>query len=126
MYDGRPWNWDLRYTGRGHLWALLSGERGEYEIADCHALFTKGGDAQCLARARKRLDAMSAFANEGMMIPEQIWDKPDSAFPFGEGAGSATPLAWSMAQYIRLAMNLKRGMNLDTPDIVWRRYVSKH
>ena len=126
MYDGRPWNWDLRYTGKGHLWALLSGERGEYEIADCHALFTKGGDAQCLARARKRLDAMSAFANEGMMIPEQIWDKPNWAFPFGEGAGSATPLAWSMAQYIRLAMNLKRGMNLDTPDIVWRRYVSKH
>jgi glucoamylase len=35
MYDGRPWNWDLKYTGRGHLWALLSGERGEYEIATC-------------------------------------------------------------------------------------------
>src|SRR5207249_1349899 len=32
MYDGRRWNWDGKYTGKGHLWALLSGERGEYEI----------------------------------------------------------------------------------------------
>src|SRR5262249_16226410 len=33
MYDGRRWNWDGKYTGKGHLWALLSGERGEYELA---------------------------------------------------------------------------------------------
>ena len=33
MADGRPWNWDLKYTGKGHLWALLSGERGQYELA---------------------------------------------------------------------------------------------
>ncbi|MEP6788991.1 MAG: glycoside hydrolase family 15 protein, partial [Acidobacteriota bacterium] len=124
MYDGRSWNWDLKYTGKGHLWGLLSGERGEYEIAGCYALFPKGPNAECLAKARIRLDAMSAFANEGMMIPEQIWDKPDSAFPFGEGAGSATPLAWSMAQYIRLAVNLKIGKNIDTPDVVQRRYLA--
>ncbi|HYG83242.1 MAG TPA: hypothetical protein VD861_22780 [Pyrinomonadaceae bacterium] len=39
-----------------------------------------------------------------------------------EGAGSATPLAWSMAQFIRLAANLQEGRNLDTPDIVAARY----
>jgi glucoamylase len=119
MYDGRPWNWDLKYTGKGHLWALLSGERGQYEIAECGELKMRSA---CLAKARKRLDAMSAFANEGMMIPEQVWDKPNSVFQFGEGAGSATPLAWSMAQFIRLAINLKSGKNVDMPDVVARRY----
>ncbi len=124
MYDGRPWNWDLKYTGKGHLWALLSGERGEFEIAAClHGSRTGTASSACLLGAEKRLDTMSGFANEGMMIPEQVWDKPDSVFPFGEGAGSATPLAWSMAQYIRLAVNLKRGKNIDTPDVVARRYV---
>jgi glucoamylase len=44
---------------------------------------------------------------------------------FGEGTGSATPLAWSMAQFIRLATNIKAGRNLDTPDVVYRRYVSQ-
>jgi glucoamylase len=74
---------------------------------------------------------MLAFANEGMMIPEQIWDMKTGpaatiyspAMRFGEGTGSATPLAWSMAQFIRLALNLQAGRNLDTPDVVYNRYV---
>jgi glucoamylase len=41
---------------------------------------------------------------------------------FGKGTGSATPLAWSMAQFIRLAVNLKAGRNLDTPEVVYQRY----
>ena len=143
MYDGRPWNWDLKYTGKGHLWALLSGERGEYEIAECGMrnedlskplaptgvlsprLESRSINQTCLAKPHLRLDAMLGFANEGLMIPEQVWDKSNSAFPFGEGAGSATPLAWSMAQYVRLAVNLKRGKNIDTPDVVALRYVNK-
>jgi len=115
MDDGRPWNWDGKYTGKGHLWVLLIGERGEYEIAR--------GEFQ---KARTRLEAMSRFANEGMMLSEQIWDRPQSPTPdlkFGEGTGSATPLAWSMAQFIRLAVNLRERKNLDTPDIVARRYL---
>ena len=108
-YDGRD--------GVGRLWPLLTGERGEYEIAT--------GDIES---ARKRLDTMAAFANEGMMIPEQVWDlktsPPNGAFRFGAGTGSATPLAWSMAQFIRLAMNIEKGRNLETPRIVWERYVN--
>jgi glucoamylase len=106
-YDGR--------NGAGRLWTLLTGERGEYEIA--------AGD---LASARKRLDTMAGFANDGLMIPEQVWDlkrAPNNAFRFGAGTGSATPLAWSMAQFIRLAMNIESGRNLETPKIVWERYV---
>ena len=78
---------------------------------------------------------MLAFSSESLMLPEQIWDKKDAPpgtdrrfipeLKFGEGTGSATPLAWSMAQFIRLATNLKAGKNLDTPQIVYDRYVRK-
>jgi glucoamylase len=117
MDDGRNWNWDGKYTGKGRLWALLAGERGQYELA----LGRRGA-------ALRRLDAMSGFANAGLMIPEQVWDKPASPRPefrFGEGTGSATPLAWSMAQFIRLATNLRVGRNLDTPDLVRARYAGR-
>jgi glucoamylase len=115
MDDGRPWNWDGKYTGKGRLWALLAGERGQYELAR--------GEKEA---ALKRLDAMQGFANEGLMIPEQVWDSRDAVgFRAGEGTGSATPLAWSMAQFIRLATNLQESQNIDTPDIVAARYVRK-
>ncbi|MEP6570699.1 MAG: glycoside hydrolase family 15 protein [Acidobacteriota bacterium] len=106
-YDGR--------NGVGRLWTLLTGERGEYEIAL--------GD---LTAARRRLDAMMAFANDGLMIPEQVWDRNESPRPelrLGEGTGSATPLAWSMAQFIRLAINIKQGHNTDTPNATRARYL---
>src|SRR3712207_3944482 len=54
MDDGRPWNWDGKYTGKGRLWALLSGERGQYELAR--------GDR---ASPPGRLEAMQGSANEG-------------------------------------------------------------
>jgi glucoamylase len=93
---------------------LLTGERGEYELA--------AGD---IASARKRLDTLAGFANDGLMIPEQVWDRDESPAPslrFGAGTGSATPLAWSMAQFIRLAMSIERGRNVETPKVVWERY----
>src|SRR5215213_2652792 len=114
--DGRDWNFDGRYTGKGRLWALLAGERGQYELA-------LGRNAD----AARRLDAMAEFANDGGMITEKVWDRSESPRPefrFGEGTGSATPLAWSMAQFIRLATNIQEGRNLDTPDIVAARYVA--
>jgi glucan 1,4-alpha-glucosidase len=117
MDDGRPWNFDGKYTGKGRLWALLAGERGQYELA-------LGRKADAL----RRLDAMAGFANDGLMIPEQVWDSPQSPAPwfkFGEGTGSATPLAWSMAQFVRLAASIQEGRNLETPDIVAARYASR-
>jgi glucoamylase len=108
-YDGR--------TGKGRLWTLLTGERGEYELAR--------GDHR---GAAKYLDAMTTFANEGMMIPEQVWDRntgKESKLRWGSGTGSATPLAWSMSQFIRLAMSLKAGRNLETPRVVAARYLSE-
>ena len=105
-YDGR--------NGVGRLWTLLTGERGEYEIA--------AGDVQS---ARKRLDTMAGFANEGLMIPEQVWDRDSTGFRIGTGTGSATPLAWSMAQFIRLAMSIEKGSNVETPRVVVQRYISR-
>jgi glucoamylase len=148
MDDGRKWNWDGKYTGKGRLWALLAGERGQYEIAECRmrnaeskaetrpvGRVPRSNRPDCLTSARTRLDAMLGFANDGLMIPEQVWDKPESPknrdrefvpeLKFGEGTGSATPLAWSMAQFIRLAIYLKASKNLDTPDVVYERYVGR-
>jgi len=148
MDDGRRWNWDGKYTGKGRLWALLAGERGQYELAQYASAKAKEFNPPTgrsnykaelqhsgllLSHAQSRLDAMLGFANEGMMIPEQVWDKKEvptnrerefvPELKFGEGTGSATPLAWSMAQFIRLAMSLKAGKNLDTPQVVYDRYV---
>ncbi|HEY0405005.1 MAG TPA: glucan 1,4-alpha-glucosidase [Pyrinomonadaceae bacterium] len=116
-YGERPdgGNYDAR-SGQGRLWTLLAGERGEFELAR--------GERQAAAR---RLDAMLGFSNQGLMIPEQVWDRMDSPRPtlrFGEGTGSATPLAWSLAQFVRLVVNLQERRNLDTPDIVAARYLN--
>ncbi len=108
-YDGR--------TGGGRLWALLTGERGQYDLALGNT-----------TAAQKRLDALLSFANDGLMIPEQVWDRAESPrkeLRFGEGTGSATPLAWSMAQFIRLALNIKNGHNSETPQVVADRYLKR-
>ena len=143
MADGRRWNWDGKYTGQGRPWPLLTGERGEYELALAESkvqspkskVQESAANFYWKTKAKARLDAMLGFANEGLMIPEQVWDKPETPanidkqfvpeLKFGEGTGSATPLAWSMAQFIRLAVNLKAGKNLETPDVVYNRYVKK-
>lgn len=114
-YGERPdgENYDAR-TGKGRLWTLLTGERGEYELA-------RGN----LNGARRSLGAMMKFANDGLMIPEQVWDQkesPRTELRFGEGTGSATPLAWSMAQFIRLALNVRARRNLETPALVRMRF----
>lgn len=109
--DGR--GWDL--TGVGRLWPLLTGERGEYELA-------AGRDA------RSYLDALLGFANEGLMLPEQVWDRAESPRPalqFGEGTGSATPLAWTNAGFIRLALGVQRGTVIGTPEVVRRHFLQE-
>ena len=91
--------------GIGRLWPLLSGERGEYELAN-------GRDALSYLRTMHR------SANDGYMIPEQAWDRPEPTsfgHEFGKGTGSAGPLAWAMAQYVRLAQGIADGSPVETP-----------
>jgi glucoamylase len=105
--------------GRG--WPLLSGERGEYELA-------VGADAA--ASAQERLDTMARSADDAsFFLPEQVWDdRPPSAegteFVPGEPTFSATPLAWTHAGFIRLARAIDAGRPVDTPSVVACRYQS--
>jgi glucoamylase len=108
-------DWDLFFDNparqtRGRLWPLLSGERGEYELI-------AGGDA------RPRLATIARTANDGRMLPEQVWDDqpPPGEVP-GTGTRSATPLAWTHAQFVRLAWSIDAGRPLERPAIVACRY----
>ncbi|HVI08929.1 MAG TPA: glucan 1,4-alpha-glucosidase [Candidatus Binatia bacterium] len=106
---GGPW----LGQGIGRIWPIFTGERGEYEVA-------RGGDGVSY------LDAMANFANSGGMIPEQIWDQAESSqfgFVFGGGTGSATPLAWSMAQFIRLVVCVEEKKIVEQPAIVAEHFI---
>jgi glucoamylase len=107
---GGPWMGE----GVGRLWTLLAGERGEYEVA-------RGADPT------PYLQAMLHFANDGGMIAEQVWDRATpgtGGFSFGQGTGSATPLAWSMGQFLRLAVDAQEKRIVEQPAVVARRYGS--
>jgi len=62
------------------------------------------------------------------MMPEQIWDsEPIPArwlYP-GRPTGSAMPLAWAHAEYIKLAVSRAQGAPIDRPVAVWKRYQGK-
>ncbi len=86
--DGSP------YTGwgKGRAWPLLTGERGHYELA-------VGGDVKTYIKA------MEGFASDTCLLPEQVWDeadKPESHLYLGKPTGSAMPLMWAHAEYIKL------------------------
>jgi glucoamylase len=101
-------------AGVGRLWPVLGGERGEYALA-----------AGQPAAAAAALATMAGSANAGLLIPEQVWDQPDAnGFTLGQGTGSATPLAWSLAQFVRLAVSISAGRNVETPAVVASRYVA--
>ncbi|KKF39540.1 hypothetical protein FK85_27685, partial [Halorubrum saccharovorum] len=74
------------------------------------------------------LETMAGFGNSGRMLPEQVWDREhptDYGWEFGEGTGGATPLAWSMAGFIRLAHGVDAGEPVETPTVVRDRYVER-
>jgi glucoamylase len=106
--DGRPFDG----TGRGRAWPLLTGERGHYEIV-------AGRDPLPL------IVAMTRMASPGGMLPEQIWDAAPlparGLFP-GRPTGSAMPLAWTHAEYLKLVNSRDLKRPVDRPAAVWERY----
>jgi glucoamylase len=112
--NGGPWNviWPSPTRTYGRLWPIFAGERGEYELL--------AGDP---AAARGRLRTIAATANSGLMLPEQVWDNeaPPGVRP-GTPTTSATPLAWTHAQYVRLAWSLAAGHPVEQPSVVACRY----
>jgi glucoamylase len=118
--DGRPFGTN---DGIGRLWPIFAGERGEYELA---AGQLAGNVAGARAAATTRLDAIANTANDGLMLPEQVWDDNppagvDGRAP-GTGTGSATPLGWTHAQFVRLAWSIDAGRPVERPRLVSCRY----
>ncbi len=109
--DGGPFDgW-----GQGRAWPLLTGERAHYE-------FAAGRDV------RKLIHAMEQFAFKGRMLPEQIWDGPDvksAGMYFGKPAGSAMPLMWAHAEYVKLLRSVADGHVFDLIPVVAERYLKK-
>ena len=124
--DGRPWA--PSGQGTGHVWPALSAERAEQALA--------AGNA---AGAAALLKGMSAFASGVGLIPEQNWTGLDlPASPFGTdptvasigftnggAAGSASPLTWSAASFVRLTADLAAGRNIVLPTVTSSRYVTR-
>ncbi len=82
--------------GQGHLWLLLSGERGVYTVL-------AGGDGSPYARE------LETLAGSDQLLGEQVWE--GSGLP----TGSARPLVWAHAEYIILAKALATGTVDDRP-----------
>ena len=57
------------------------------------------------------------------MLPEQVWDdQPPPGETSGQGTRSATPLAWTHGQFVRLAWSIDAGKPVERPAIVACRY----
>jgi glucoamylase len=108
--DGGP----FQGFGVGGAWPLLLGERAHYELA-------AGRDVSSL------IATYETFASEGGMLPEQIWDKPDQfGLRLGCPAGSAMPLVWAHAEYLKLLRSAFDGEVFDRIPPVERRYAKGH
>ncbi|HUK66955.1 MAG TPA: glycoside hydrolase family 15 protein [Anaeromyxobacteraceae bacterium] len=111
--DGSPFDG----TGLGRAWPLLTGERGHYALA-----------ARDRSEAERLLATLEASAGEGGLLPEQSWDSPGipaRELFFGRPAGSAMPLVWAHAEYLKLVRSLEEGVVFDMPRQTLERYV-KH
>ena len=121
---GEPWF--THAVGSGHLWPLLTGERAEQDL--------QSGDTAAASGLAVDFQRMTWGLG---YVPEQVWEDPDTpASPFGadpttasigfsngKAAGSAAPLIWGQAQYLRLVLDLQAGTLIDQPQITRSRYV---
>ena len=113
-YGQRPNGGAYEGWGQGRAWPLLTGERGHYELS-------AGRDA------RPYLKAMEGFASKGAMLPEQIWDAadiPEKELFRGKPTGSAMPLMWAHAEYIKLLRSVHDKAVFDLIPAVADRYLA--
>ena len=109
--DGSPFDG----SGIGRGWPLLTGERAHFELA-----------AGRVERARSLLHTMESFANDGGLISEQVWDSadlPERDLRLGRPTGSAMPLVWAHAEYLKLQRSLRDGQIFDLPPQTVQRYL---
>jgi len=111
-YGERPDGSPFEGVGVGRAWPLLAGERGHYELL-------AGKDPLPFLRS------MAMMTGSAGMIPEQVWDTdpiPERGLYPGKPSGSAMPLVWAHAEFIKLAMSRTLGFPCDRPEAVWQRY----
>src|SRR5580658_857077 len=111
--DGSPFDG----SGIGRPWPLLAGERAHYELAAGRA-----------ASAEALLGVMEGSTGASRLIPEQVWDAndiPERELFAGKGSGSACPLVWAHAEYIKLRRSLLEGKIFDRPPQTVERYLEK-
>ena len=102
--------------GKGRAWPLLTGERGHYELS-------AGRDPGPYLRAMER------FASPTGLLPEQVWDEPDRPdlhMYLGRPTGSARPLMWAHAEYVKLLRSAADGTVFDLVPEVAARYLSRN
>jgi glucoamylase len=106
--DGGPYmGW-----GQGRAWPILTGERAHFE-------FAAGRDVT------QYITAIERFSSFGGMLPEQVWDYadlPSEGMYFGRSAGSAQPLVWAHAEYLKLLRSVADGKVFDRISVVEQRY----
>ncbi len=108
--DGSPFDG----SGIGCPWPLLAGERGHYAL-----------DAE--EDVTPYLEAMRRSTSLGDLLPEQIWDRepiPERRLTPGRPTGSATPLVWAHAEYLKLLVATTTGARADRLDSVAARYAA--
>ena len=106
--DGSPFDG----SGIGRLWPLLAGERGTYAL-------TSGEDPL------PYLQAMAGSSTRGRLLPEQVWDAepvPERRLERGRPTGSASPLVWAHAEYLKLYASQRRAIAPDRLASVAARY----
>jgi glucoamylase len=106
--DGGPYDG----SGQGRAWPLLGGERAHYELAAGH-------DPKPLITAYEK------FSSVGGMLPEQVWDHedlPSQGMYEGRSAGSAQPLVWAHAEYLKLLRSVVDVKVFDLIPVVADRY----
>jgi glucoamylase len=106
--DGGPYDG----SGQGRAWPILTGERAHYELA-------AGNDVTA------HIKAIEQFSSVGGMLPEQIWDYddiPSAGMYLGRSAGSAQPLVWAHAEYLKLLRSAVDGRVFDRISVVEERY----
>jgi glucoamylase len=111
-YGQRPDGGPYLGWGQGRVWPLLGGERAHYELA-------AGRDITPFIASYEK------FATGGQMMPEQVWDeadRPDNSMHLGQPAGSAVPLVWAHAEYLKLLRSAADGKVFDRIDPVYLRY----
>lgn len=100
--------------GHGRCWPLLTGERAHYAIA-----------AGLHQEAKDLFKTMEHLGYNGF-FPEQVWDAddlPDKGLFKGRYTGSAMPLTWAQAEYIKLAVSMKKNTIFDMPSHTQHRYI---